>query len=70
MTGGGHRPAVLPEVFAHGHRDVDAEVTHDRQLVAATEVAELVEDAVVGQVVLGVASDDLTAKQEGGRVAR
>ena len=42
---------------------------HDRQLVAATEITELVEDAVVGQVVLGIACDYLTTEQECGRVA-
>ncbi len=45
-------------------------MAHDRQLVAATEVAEFVEHAVVGQVVLGIAGHDLPAKQERGGVAR
>ncbi len=42
----------------------------DRELVAGNEVAELVEHAVVGQVVLGVAGHDLAPPQHGGRVLR
>jgi hypothetical protein len=36
-------------------------------LVTAAEVAELVEDAVVGQVMFRIPGDDVAAEQEGGR---
>ena len=51
----GDRPAVLPEVLADGERDVDAVDADHGRARARDEVAELVEHAVVGQVVLGVA---------------
>ena len=53
--GRGERAAGLPDVLADGQRDVDAADADDGQRVAGHEVAVLVEDAVVGQVVLEVA---------------
>ncbi len=41
-----------------------------RQVVAGDEVAELVEDAVVGQVVLGLRGDHPTAVKDGDGVLR
>lgn len=64
-----HAAAVLPEVLADGEGHVDAVHAHDRHGVAGHEVAELVEDAVVRQVVLGVGQDDLAAVQHRSRVA-
>ncbi len=72
-AGGAHlrdRSAVLPEVLADGEGDVDAVDAHDRGARAGDEVAVLVEDAVVGQVVLGVAGDDASAVEDGGGVLR
>jgi hypothetical protein len=65
-----HRSALLPQVLADDGDDVHPVQPHDRQPVAAHEVAELVEDAVVRQVVLGVAADDPAAVQHGRRVLR
>ena len=44
----GHRSAVLPEVFTDGNCDVDAANAQHVKFVAGLEIAELVEDAVVG----------------------
>ena len=70
LPGHPHRPALLPQVLADDGRDVDAVQAHDRQPVAPDEVAELVEDAVVRQVVLGVARHHAAAVQHGGAVLR
>ncbi|GAA3066338.1 hypothetical protein GCM10020000_58040 [Streptomyces olivoverticillatus] len=67
---GGHPAALLPQVLADGEGDVDAVHTDHRHRLAGHEVAELVEDAVVGQVVLGEGEDGLAAVQHGGGVAR
>ena len=64
------RAAVLPEVLADGQGDVDAADPGDHEPVAGHEVARLVEDAVVGQVVLEVGGRDLAAVQHGAGVAR
>ena len=61
---------VLPDVLADGQRDVDATDLDHLRLVAGHEVAELVEDAVVRQVVLVVPRDDPSARQNGGSVRR
>ena len=55
-AGGRHAAAVLPEVLADRERHIDTVDPHDGHRVARHEVPELVEDAVVGQVVLGEAS--------------
>ena len=65
-SGDRERAAVLPQVLADRQRDVDAAVPDDHEPVAGDEVAPLVEHAVVGQVVLEVARDDLAAVQERG----
>ncbi len=59
-----------PEVFADRQGDVDAVQPHHRQLGPGHEVARLVEDAVVRQVPLVVADDDLAAVEQGGGIAR
>ncbi len=69
------RPAVLPQVLADRDRDVDrlaalGRQPEHRQRVAGQEVAELVEDAVVGQVVFGRRDRDVAAVQHRGRVQR
>ena len=69
-TGRGHPAAVLPQVLADGEGDVDAVDADDGQRLAGHEVAELVEDAVVGQVVLGEGQRHLAAVQHGGGVLR
>ncbi len=69
-TGGGDAAAVLPEVLADGEGDVHAVDAQDRHAVAGHEVAELVEDAVVRQVVLGEVQDHLAAVQHRPRVLR
>ena len=61
----GSRRPVLPDVLADRDRDVDAADLHDLGLVARHEVAELVEDAVVRQVVLVVPRDDAAAVDDG-----
>ena len=72
LGGAGHlqRAAGLPQVLADDRDDVHAVQPHDREPVATDEVAELVEDAVVRQVVLGVAGHDPAAVQHGGAVLR
>ena len=70
LPGDAARTALDPEVLADGQRDVDAVQPDDRQLGARHEVPGLVEDAVVGQVPLVVAGDDLAAVEQGGGVAR
>ncbi|HEX8582092.1 MAG TPA: nitrilase-related carbon-nitrogen hydrolase, partial [Acidimicrobiales bacterium] len=70
LAGDAARAALDPEVLADGQRDVHPVQPHDRQLGAGHEVAGLVEDAVVGQVPLVIADDDLAAVQQRGRVAR
>ncbi len=52
-SGDRHRAALLPQVLADRDGHVDAVQAEDRQPVTAHEVAVFVEDAVVGQVVLG-----------------
>ena len=64
LPGDPARAALHPQVLADGQGDVDAVQPHDRQLGAGHEVARLVEDAVVGQVPLVVADDDLAAVQQ------
>ena len=49
---------------------VDTADADNGQVITGSEDAELVEHPVVGQVVLGVASDDLTSKQHAGAVLR
>ena len=68
----GHREraARLPDVLADGQRDVDAADPDHLQRVARHEVAVLVEDAVVGQVVLEVRGHHPAAVQDRQRVAR
>ncbi len=58
LAGDGHRAAVLPQVLADRDRDVDLLAVvggqpEHRQRVTGQEVAELVEHAVVRQVMLG-----------------
>lgn len=62
--------AVLPQVLADREGDVDAVHPYDRHRVARHEVPELVEDAVVRQVVLGEVQRDPAAVQHRGGVAR
>ena len=50
--------SVLPDVLADGQGDVNAADLDHLRLVAGNEVTELVEDAVVRQVVLVVPRDD------------
>ncbi len=64
------RAALLPQVLADGDRDVDATHPHHSQVAPGHEDPELVEDAVVGQVVLGIAGHHLTAHQHRGAVLR
>ena len=64
----GDRPAVLPQVFTDGNRDVDAADAQHVQFVAGLEIAVLVEDPVVGQVMLRVGTDHLTLVQHCGDV--
>ncbi len=64
------RAALLPEVLADGQGDVDAVQPDDAGFTAGHEVAELVEHAVVRQMVLRVAGHDLPAVQDRGRVDR
>ncbi len=54
---------VLPQVLADRDRDVDAADLHDVDRVAGHEVADLVADAVVPQVVLGLSYDDTAVVQ-------
>ena len=68
--GGRHPAALLPEVLADRERDVDAVDTDDGHRVTRHEVAELVEDAVVGQMVLGEVQRDRAAVQYGAGVLR
>ena len=68
--GHGERAARLPQVLADGQRDVDPAETHHLQRVARHEVPVLVEDAVVGQVVLEVGRHHRAPVQDGQRVAR
>ena len=71
-----HRAAVLPQVLADRDRDVDglAGLRHrqaeHRQRAARHEVPELVEDAVVRQVVLGRGDHHPSAVQHRRRVER
>ena len=62
---GGGGGAVAPEVLADREGDVDAADLHDVDRVAGDEVADLVADAVVPEVVLGLAGDDLAAVHDG-----
>ena len=64
------RAAVLPQVLADRQRNVDAANPQHAGLLARHEVTELVEDAVVGQMVLAVASDELPAMQDARSVDR
>ena len=70
LAGLGDRAALLPEVLADGECDVHAAYPYDGQVVPGDEDAELVEHAVVGQVVLGVAGHHLAAMQHGNAVLR
>ena len=63
------RPARLPDVLAHGERHVHPADADHPQGVAGDEVPVLVEDAVVGQVVLVVGDHDPAAVQQRERVA-
>ena len=70
-----HRAAVLPQVLADGNGDVHrlaalGRKPEYRQRAAGHEVAELVEYAVVGQVMLCGGDRHLAAVQHGGRVQR
>src|SRR5690606_28546945 len=65
----GDRAAVLPQVFADHHADVDTVEPQDGQLVARLEPAVFVEDTVVRQVVLELPGDHLTTPQRRYRVA-
>ena len=69
---GGSRRSVAPQVLADGERDVDATDLDDVDRVAGHEVADLVADAVVPEVVLGLPGHDLAAVHDrdgvGGRV--
>lgn len=65
-----HPAAVLPQVLADGERHIHPVHPYDGQRVAGDEVAELVEDAVVGQVVLGEGQRDPAPVQHGGGVLR
>ena len=71
--GRGEGSARLPQVLADGQRDVDAvpvdRESYDLQRVAGNEVPVLVEDAVVGQVVLEVRRVHPTVAQHGERIA-
>src|SRR5450756_172638 len=67
-TGLCHRPAVLPEVFADRDGHVDVTDTHNGEVPARGEDPELVEHAVVGQVVLCITSLDLAVVQHRGAV--
>jgi len=62
------RPARIPGVLADADPDPHALVDEDRAARAAAEVALLVEDPVVGQVVLVVDALDLAVGSEGGGV--
>ncbi len=64
------RPAVLPEVLTDREGDVDPANPDDDGHLARHEVAKLVEDPVVGQVVLGIASDDRALVQDRNGVLR
>ncbi len=57
------RSGALPDVLADHDAEVDPVEAHHRQSAAWEEVPELVEHAVVGQVVLRVAGHDLTTVQ-------
>ena len=69
-AGRGERAAGLPEVLADGQCHVDPAEPDHGQAVARLEVAVLVEDAVVGQVVLEVGGDHVAAEQQRAGVAR
>ena len=68
LAGPGDGAAVLPQVLADRDRHVDAVDGDDERGVAGHEVAGLVEDPVVGQVVLDVAGDDLAVADDRGGV--
>ncbi len=68
--GGGERPPGLPQVLADGQCHVHPAQPDHGEHVAGHEVAVLVEDAVVGQMVLEVGGDHLAAMQQRGGVAR
>lgn len=58
------RTAVSPQVFADDERHVDIADADDQQLVARDEDAVLVEDGVVGQVVLRGGRHDTPALED------
>ena len=63
-------PALLPQVLADRDRDVDSVQPHHGQVAARDEDPELVEDAVVRQVVLGVAGHRPAGEQQRRAVLR
>ena len=64
------RAAVLPDVLADDHADVEPVEPDDVELGARLEPAVLVEHAVVREVVLELPRDDLAAVERRRRVAR
>ena len=66
----GDRAALLPEVLADGQGEGGTGVAQDRGALAGDEVAALVEDSVVGQVMLDVAGHHVTVVQHGGSIHR
>ena len=59
----GDRTPLLPQVLADRERDVHATDVEHAGLLTRDEVAELVEDPVVGQMVLVIAGHDATVLQ-------
>ena len=65
-----NRTAVLPQVLADRECDVDSADARHETLVTGDEIAELVEHAIVRQVVLRVGAHDLAAMQHSKTVLR
>src|SRR5215212_4289044 len=64
------RSARVPDVLAHAHPDEVAIEVHERRSRTLPEVAVLVEDTVVGEVMLVVAVQDLAPREHGAGVVQ
>ena len=64
------RATVLPQVFANGESDGHTMDFNDHILLTWCEVAEFVKDAVIRQVLLGVASNDFAPMENRSNVLR
>ncbi len=64
----GYGPAVLPDVLADDDPEPPPAHLDDARLLAGCKDPSLVEDAVIGQVVLGVPGDDVAVLNDDGLV--